>query len=215
MRNGTENRDGYYRQSRPEIARLITGKPARILEIGCANGAFRENITWPCEYAGVEPFAEAARAARERGITVYEGVYQSVAPDIPAGRFDLIVCNDVIEHMADPWAFLSDIKTKLADGGALIGSVPNVRYLSNLTGLLFRRDWRYGSAGVLDRTHLRFFTVKSLRRLLETCGYAVEVLRPSGPDRFRWIKRLLTPFFWPFGADSLYMQIAFRAVPKA
>ncbi len=208
-----ETGNGYYRQVRPEIARLISGHPSRILEVGCANGAFKGNITWPCAYSGVEPFPEAAQAARENGITVYEGNYEAVASAIPEGAFDLIICNDVMEHMADPWSFLADIRKKLAVGGEVIGSVPNVRYLLNLAGLLFRKDWRYVEAGVLDRTHLRFFTLKSLRRLFEECGYAVDLIRPSGPDRFRWLKRLLALLVWPAGTDVLYMQLAFRIRP--
>ena len=204
----------YYEQERSEIARLITGQPKSILEIGCANGCFRRNLKWECEYHGVEPVHEVADRARASGIIVYEGVYQDVAGQIPDAKFDLVVCNDVIEHMVDPWAFLENIKRKLAPGGRIVGSLPNVRYITNLLGLVFGKEWRYANAGVLDRTHLRFFTLKSARRLFEECGYEVEVLRPSGPDRYRNIKRLLAPFFLPFGTDMLYMQMAFVIAPR-
>ncbi len=201
---------GYYEQARPEIARLIVGTPKSILDIGCANGCFKSNVTWECDYHGVEPFAEAAQAARENGVTVYEGFYQDVEAQIPDGKFDLIVCNDVIEHIADPWQFLKSLKKKMAPGGCLIGSLPNVRYLLNLRDLLIRRDWHYVSAGVLDQTHLRFFTLKSAQRLFTDCGFGIEVLQPSGPDRLRKVKRILSPFFWPIGVDTLYMQMSFR-----
>ncbi len=209
-------KSGYYAQVRPEIARLIVGQPKRILEVGCANGLFQQNITWPCKYYGVEPFAAAAEAARKNGIEVYEGKYQDVEHLLPEDSFDLIICNDVIEHMENPWLFLESIKRKCAKAdnngecGMIIGSVPNVRYLLNLVEVLVHRDWRYVDGGVLDRTHLRFFTPKSLRRLLDECGLKIEVLKPSGPDRFRWIKKLMAPFFWIMGVDVLYMQIAFR-----
>ena len=171
---------------------------------------FKRNISWDCDYHGVEPVHEAASDARGNGITVYEGLYQDVERLIPDARFDLVVCNDVIEHMADPWAFLEGLKKKLAPGGYVIGSLPNVRYLLNLRDLLLRRDWHYVEAGVLDRTHLRFFTLKSARRLFEECRYEIEELRPSGPDRFNTLKKILAPFFLPLGTDVLYMQMAFR-----
>lgn len=200
----------YYEQARPEIARLIVGQPKAILDVGCASGFFKSNVSWACDYQGVEPVAEAAKDARDNGVKVYEGFYQDVAGEIPQGHFDLIVCNDVIEHVADPWAFLESLKTKLMPGGTLIGSLPNVRYLLNLRDLLVRKDWHYIEAGVLDRTHLRFFTLKSARRLFEECGFEVEYLAPSGPDRFRTAKKILAPFFFPIGTDTLYMQMAFR-----
>lgn len=200
----------YYELQRAEIARLIVGSPKNILEIGCASGFFKRNIKWECDYHGVEPMHEAANCARESGIIVYEGTYQDVEEAIPDKHFDLIVCNDVIEHMADPWGFLRSIKKKLVPNGYVMGSLPNVRYLLNLKDLLFRRDWHYVSGGVLDYTHLRFFTLKSARRLFGECGYVVEELKPSGPDRFRLLKKVLTPFFWPLGVDTLYMQMAFR-----
>ena len=76
-----------------------------------------------------------------------------------------------------------------------------------------KRILEVGCANGLFRTYLRFFTPKSLRRLFDECGFKVEVLKPSGPDRFRWIKKLMAPFFWIMGVDVLYMQIAFRVVP--
>jgi len=200
----------YYELQRPEIARLILGAPKHILEIGCAGGCFKNNISWNCEYHGVEPIHDAAENSRKHGIVIHEGDYQDVADEIPDNRFELIVCNDVIEHMQDPWWFLRNIKRKLVPDGYLIGSVPNVRYLLNLVDLLIRRDWRYAEAGVLDYTHLRFFTDKSMRRLFTECGYAVDELRPSGPDRFSLIKKIVSPFFLPIGTDTLYMQMAFR-----
>ena len=203
----------YYKQERAEIARLIVGQPKTILDVGCGSGCFKRNISWNCDYYGVEPVHEAACDARSVGIAVYEGLYQDVAGQIPDGMFDMIVCNDVIEHMVDPWMFLEGLKRKLAPGGYVIGSLPNVRYLLNLRDLLLHRDWPYADAGVLDRTHLRFFTLKSARRLFNECHYEIDVLRPSGPDRFDRLKKVLSPLFLLAGTDVLYMQMAFRLKP--
>ena len=82
-----------------------------------------------------------------------------------------MVCNDVIEHMADHDRFLRQIRGHIAPGGVLIGSVPNMRHYRALFELLVLRDWDYRDSGVLDRTHLRFFTARSLRRSLTRAGF--------------------------------------------
>lgn len=202
--------DSYYHVSRPEIACLIDGRPTRILEIGCAAGTFKNNIKWPCEYHGVEPFMAAAKEAEDNDIIVHKATYDEVKDELPNNYFDLVVANDVMEHMSDPSSFLTSIREKLAVGGCFIGSVPNVRYITNLFNLICKRDWQYTHAGVLDSTHLRFFTPKSLRKTLLNHGFSIKRLRPSGPHRFLWLKRLLAIFVWPIGYDCLFMQISFK-----
>lgn len=210
--NSTLKNSDYYAMQRPEIAKLIVGTPKTVLEIGCAAGCFKKNFSWPVEYHGVEPDRNAADAARRSGIVIYEGFYDAVAKTIPDGHFDLIVCNDVIEHMADPWAFLRSASAKLTPDGKIIGSIPNVRFIGVLIDMLIRRDWRYRERGVLDSTHLRFFTIRSFCRLMRECGYTVEFVKACGYSRLSWLKTLLTPLFWVFGSDILHGQIAFRAV---
>ena len=203
--------ESYYSLKRPEIARLILGKPYYILEIGCGSGHFKKNITWDCEYHGVEPFANAAEKAAANGLVMHKGAYDQVKDELPQGRFDLVIANDVIEHMQDPWAFLESIKSKLSEHGTIIGSVPNVRYLTNLWNLLVRRDWQYTQSGVLDRTHLRFFTLRSFMSVLTNSGFDIDIIKPSGPDKYALLKKFLYPLAFPIGTDILYMQIAFRA----
>ena len=203
--------ESYYSLRRSEIARLILGKPYYILEIGCGSGHFKENLTWDCEYHGVEPFAKAAEKAAANGLVIHKGTYDQVNDELPQGRFDLVIANDVIEHMQDPWAFLESIKSKLSEHGTIIGSVPNVRYLTNLWNLLVRHDWQYTQSGVLDRTHLRFFTLRSFKSILTNSGFDIDIIKPSGPDKYALLKKFLYPFAFPIGTDVLYMQIAFRA----
>ncbi len=108
---------------------------------------------------------------------VLVGTYDEVASQLPDGHFDLVICNDVIEHMVDHDAFLEAIKKKMVRGGVIVGSIPNIRHITALAKLLIARDWPYSESGILDRTHLRFFTAKSLRRTLDGHAYDVEVLR--------------------------------------
>jgi len=202
--------DRYYSNARPEMARFIHGRPSRILEIGCAGGCFRSNIFWPCEYWGGEPVPDVAARASQTLSRVLTGTYEAVAAELPEGYFDLIVCNDVIEHMLDPDAFLRSVRTRLNPQGQLVGSVPNVRYLLNLINLLIMKEWRYEAGGVLDATHLRFFTMKSLARLLRETGFRIERLQPVGPDRYLRLKRCLEIVAWWMGTDVLYAQMGFR-----
>ncbi len=145
----------------------------RILEIGCATGTFIESLN-ARERWGVEPHEGAARQARDRGVTVLTGTYEQVENSIPDGYFDLIVANDVIEHMTDHEDFLLRVRKKLSPQGRLVASVPNIRHISTLLRLLVLKDWQYRDDGVLDRTHLRFFTRRSLARSLRATGYEIE-----------------------------------------
>lgn len=167
----------YYRGSRREVAQFLPEQYSRVLEIGCGEGGFRGNLGRNCEYWGVEPIQAAARAAIGRLAKVLVGTYEQVIDEIPRGYFDLVICNDVIEHMADHAWFLGSIRSKMSEGAHLVGSVPNVRYIDNLYKLLVRKDWQYRDEGVLDRTHLRFFTERSLERALLDSGF---VLRRIG-----------------------------------
>lgn len=192
------------------MARFISGRPSRILEVGCADGCFRSNVSWPCEYWGVEPVPAVAARASQTLSRVLTGTYDAVAAELPEGYFDLIVCNDVIEHMMNPADFLRSVRARLSPQGQLIGSVPNVRYLLNLINLLIRKEWRYEEGGVLDATHLRFFILKSLARLLRETGFRIERLQPIGPDRYVRLKRCMGIAVWCVGTDVLYAQMGFR-----
>lgn len=211
--------DAYYRNRRPQIAKLIgpelTG--ARILEIGCGAGYFRENISFDCEYWGVEPVPAVAKEAERRLYRVLTGTFKQVFDELPDGYFDCVVCNDVIEHMGDEAEFLQLIKKKIKPGAFLVGSIPNVRHISNLKRLLIDRDWEYADGGILDRTHLRFFTQKSLARTFGANGYEICELQGINSASMKWgspiafvkqmIMRLLTAML---GSDSRYMQFSFK-----
>ena len=98
---------------------------------------------------------------------------------IPAGvAFDCIVFNDVLEHMIDPWSAVGAAKLMLADGGTAVASLPNVRSLRLIMRLVFSNEWTYADTGVLDRTHLRFFTSATMRQLFQSAGFRVTVLEP-------------------------------------
>jgi SAM-dependent methyltransferase len=201
----------YYDGSRKEIAGFLPISYTRVLEIGCGEGGFRTNLG-SCEYWGIEP-TPAAKVARGRLFRVFESSYESALDQLPNCYFDLVICNDVIEHMVEHDRFFRTIKQKLSNNAHIVGSVPNVRYIGNLYELLFLKDWRYRDEGVLDRTHLRFFTEKSLRWTFERHGFVMEACAGVNPVKVQifplrvFIKNLLVVLF---GRDTRFLQFGFR-----
>ena len=198
---------------------FLPARPQRVLEIGCDEGDFTGQLD--AELWGVEPQPDAAAIAAARLHRVLVGRYAAVRDALPAGYFDLVVCNDVIEHMADHQGFLRDVRTHLAPGGVLVGSVPNMRHYRALFELLVLRDWHYRESGVLDRTHLRWFTARSLRRALEEAGFRIERLDGINGGIGFGLSRQHLPhalFAWALIAASLgrwadirFLQFGFRA----
>jgi len=202
------------------LARYVPVDSEKVLEIGCATGGFRQNFG-ECEYWGVECLAEVANQASEVLDHVLVGTFEQNFDKIPDHYFDTVVCNDVIEHMIDHDAFFNKIKQKMVAHGKIYGSIPNVRYVDNLKGLLFQKEWVYRDEGILDRTHLHFFTCKSLKRTLEHHGYEIYTLEGVNSvlpkkwyhiDLQMLIRRLLIVLF---GSDIQYLQFYFIASPKA
>jgi 2-polyprenyl-3-methyl-5-hydroxy-6-metoxy-1,4-benzoquinol methylase len=126
---------------------------------------------------------------------VVEGTYPD---DLPSDHeLDCVVFNDVLEHVADPWAVLTGTVCRLSTSGAVFASIPNVRHYRVLWDLGIRGRWEYRDTGILDRTHLRFFTESSIRALFETSGYRIESLTPiSLPTEGKrgWIRRVTKRF---------------------
>jgi len=207
----------YYQGSRPEVLDLIKHSPKRVLELGCGDGSFRRLLDDNLEYWGVEPFPDAAEKARKNISKVLEGNYEEVLSDLPEDYFDLVICNDVIEHFVDHDFFFKSIKSKISKEGYIVGSIPNVRHLSNLIGLLWRKDWSYQDDGILDRTHLRFFTEKSLKEVFSKHGYDQEsfkylnIIKPRiHPPRRLFFNILILLL----GKDTRPLQFGFRIKPK-
>lgn len=209
-----KNDIAYYNNLRPEMAAFIPGSPRCILEIGCGAGRFRENFRDGIEYWGIEPCHAAAALAASSLTHVLNGTYEETASQIPDHHFDLVVCNDVIEHMPDPKGFLRDVGKKLADNGAMIVSVPNVRNAITVFDLLFKGDFQYVDAGVLDYTHLHLFTKKSFTRMAEECGWRVELCRPLSSQPFKPIKNLILNCIKLFIPEIKSIQIGAMLRPR-
>lgn len=197
----------YYQGERPEVLPFLPPRFSRVLEIGCGDGGFRRLVATPCEYWGVERDAEAARGARQCLDQVLTGAFDEVFDQLPERYFDLVICNDVIEHFVDHERFLRDIRAKMTPGAYLVGSIPNVRYYKVLFALLIMKDWRYTAKGVMDATHLRFFTKRSLRRSFEGSGFEAEILK--GINSAIYLKRQYCTS--PVRTSANVLKFLFRA----
>lgn len=164
----------YYGNSRPEILALVSENAREILDVGCAAGFLGQAIKFrqPCRVTGIEYIEEIAAEAAKRLDVVLSGDAIVRLSELPDQHFDAIIMADVLEHLADSEAVLTLVKRKLKHDGQLILSVPNVRHWSVVLGLL-QGEWNYVDAGILDRTHLRFFTRRSLVKLLTDMGFAI------------------------------------------
>lgn len=210
--------ESYYYNGRPEMARFLPGQYAKVLEVGCGAGAFITSLQEDIEYWGVDPSESSELAMKTKCYRFLRGNLDDVAEQLPNQYFDLIVINDVMEHSVDHLAFLCTLKGKMATGGYLVGSVPNVRFVLNLKDLLLHRDWRYeASGGILDYTHLRFFTKKSLQGALRQVGFRIEICKginpiwwSTYPSRIVLKRIFFGSIAMLIGQDVPYLQFAFR-----
>jgi SAM-dependent methyltransferase len=211
-------RPSYGHSARNEMHRFVPDTARRILEVGCNTGGFGAALKMSrgVEVWGVEPDAKAAAQAAAQLDKVIQSPFTD-GIDIPNGYFDALVFNDVLEHMVDPWIALRLATEKLAAGGVVVASIPNLRHIDNLQHILVDADFRYESHGVRDRTHLRFFTRKSARRLFEESGF--EILLDQGINASWWspsvIRRIVFRLLGDKVADTKFQQFAFVARPFA
>ncbi len=204
----------YYEGIRKEIIDFIPQEYTKVLEIGCGRGGFRENVSKTCEYWGVEPHKDVAAIAAKNIDKVLTGTFEEVFDDLPDNYFDLVICNDVIEHMVDHHKFYEQIKAKCVKNAYMIGSLPNVRYISNLIELLRKKDWEYKETGILDKTHLRFFTNRSIKRDFLAHQFDIEKLyginEISLSETTVTVRLKIILFHHLFGEDTKFMQFGFR-----
>lgn len=169
----------YYFSERKELISFIPSGIRKTLDVGCASGTFSEQLkkNFNTESWGIEIVEEYAMMAKEKLDHSLHGSFDDVYHNLPENYFDCIFFNDVLEHMIYPEDCLKKIKKNLQSGKTIIASIPNIRYINILKNLLFKRDWKYEDSGIMDRTHLRFFTKKSIIRMFEDCGYKIQYIR--------------------------------------
>lgn len=148
----------------------------KVLDLGCGGGLTGLTLQQEgkaSEVIGVEISQEAARRAMGRMDQVIVGDLEQMEFPFPEDDFDFIILGDVLEHLIDPWQFLSRVKKYLKPTGRIIATMPNVRCWKVVYPLVFRGQWVYEEYGVLDKSHLRFFTKRTMLSLFRDAGLTV------------------------------------------
>lgn len=172
--------DHYLDNVNAPLLDFVEGSPREVLELGCAAGAFGARLKerWPqARVTGIEAGKAAAAKAATRLDRVIAARLEDIdlaAHGIEKGSLDTVFAADVLEHIPNPWKLLVDLRPFMAPGGALIASIPNVRNLSLVGDLIVNGNWSYVERGLLDVTHLRFFTLSSAHEMFAQTGWRVE-----------------------------------------
>ncbi len=201
--------EGYYNNDRPEMLNYLPDEASTVIDIGCGDGSFGGLIKerTNAEVWGIEFRQEEADKAERILDKLFAGPCEEFIDDLPDNYFDVIYFNDILEHLEDPYSILNRVKPKLKENGVVISSIPNIRYYKAILNLLFNKDWEYQAHGVMDKTHLRFFTGKSIKRMYEEQGYKVHI--HEGINKTRSVRPILfnIPFLFT-QMDVRYLQYA-------
>ncbi len=208
--------DWYYALARENMLKYVPEGSKTVLEVGCGEGYFGHELKElrpDREVWGIEIDPAAAEKARANLDKVLVGPVESFLDELPEGYFDCVVFNDVLEHLVDPELVLRKIRRNMSAGSAVVASIPNVRYFPVLFRLILRKEWRYVDNGVLDRTHLRFFTDKSIREMFEGLGY--DLVTIDGIGRLNtWRPKVAAIFSLGLFSDCRNKQYACVAKPR-
>jgi 2-polyprenyl-3-methyl-5-hydroxy-6-metoxy-1,4-benzoquinol methylase len=207
----------YFRHERKPLSVHIPQGNFRILDVGCGAGyfgAYLKKSGKASKVYGIELYKDAADEAAKHLDRVLCADLDSL--DLSTLRnewgdhpFDVIVCADVLEHVKNPWKLLTDLAELLAPGGKVVVSLPNVRHWSVLFPLLFKGQWNYQEAGIMDRTHLRFFSKSTASELIQRANLCLASTSPLMGPRAQTLSKISCYLLEEFLAEQ-YVFVAVR-----
>jgi SAM-dependent methyltransferase len=161
-----------------DLLGLVPAGVERVVEVGCSSGAMGAAFlrTHPdCEYIGIEVVPEFAQIARERCTEVVVADIERMEDRSFEILFptDCWIFGDVLEHLYDPWKALKRLRASLSGNGCVVACIPNAQHWS-VQGRLSTGHFRYEDAGLLDRTHIRWFTRRTIIELFDSSGFQIE-----------------------------------------
>ena len=165
----------------PDLLDLIPTTVQRIVEVGCSSGALAreyKKLNPRCRYVGVDISPEYALLARRHCDEVHVLDVEN-ADDATVARFeaDCWVFGDVLEHLRDPWDLLRKVRSTIPADGYVVACIPNAQHWS-VQARLGCGQFRYEDIGLLDRTHLRWFTRITILEMFEQAGFRIDDFRP-------------------------------------
>jgi SAM-dependent methyltransferase len=203
----------YYHLLNESLLHFIPLDVRLLVDVGCAAGVLGQQYKLRnpnCQYIGIERFAPAAEVARgclDRVLVADVEQFSDEGLDFK-GRAECLIYGDVLEHLVDPWRVLRQQVHWLRDGGYVVASVPNVSHMQLILSLV-AGQWNYEEEGLLDRTHLRFFTYQTTQQLFLQAGLSILECRATispYPDNAQW-EQLLAPVAQKLGRDMSQFRL--------
>ncbi|MBT9316768.1 class I SAM-dependent methyltransferase [Leptothoe spongobia] len=178
----------------------LVGSNKRVVDFGCATGYFAKLLREEgCEVVGVELNPEAAKVAEKycKEVVVADLDYVKIEDVFEGQTFDVATFGDVLEHIKNPWQLLKAVRRILNPNGFVVASIPNIAHGAVRLSLL-EGEFEYREVGLLDNTHLRFFTRSSVGQLFSESGYAIQV-----EDSVHWPLFNSTPYTPNLNKDDI------------
>jgi 2-polyprenyl-3-methyl-5-hydroxy-6-metoxy-1,4-benzoquinol methylase len=203
--------DHYYQNVRSEILCFLIKGEYSVLELGCGLGEtlkYLKRNGYAANTVGVDIMPRLADTDPGEIDTVLTVDLERFDPSIIPQRFDIIIINDVLEHLKEPLQLLRSAIALLRETGTIIVSIPTLRNWNVMYKLLIRGDFRYeDNGGILDRGHIRFFTLKTMKALFATAGLRI-VDQASNVDN-HWLAKLLVrlPLFNELGVVQYLFKL--------
>lgn len=187
--------DRYFSNVRKDIIALVPDELNKVLEVGCGSGST------------LFALKEMGRASEIVGIDINKycttqldkfisGNIEEMNLPYPQEYFDIIIFGDVLEHLIDPWRVVRTMRNYLKENGALIASIPNIREVKTVFQIMLLGDFKYVGAGILDKTHLRFFCKKNILKLFNDNGFIIEEIIHNNLGKKRNLFNSLTLRFF-------------------
>lgn len=206
----------YFGNLNRDLLNAVPQGASGVLEIGCGEGALARAYRAQSpgsRYLGLELFEAAAQVAAVHLDAVVVGDIESPTALSQLDKLlakspcDTLVFGDVLEHLRDPWRVLADLRLRIQAGGTCVVCIPNVGHWS-LVQQLLRGQWTYADTGLLDRTHLRFFTLDSALEMFRSAGWTILDARPRvlWPQETRSALDALVPLAASVGVDEVKLR---------
>lgn len=172
-----EKETSYYLHARLEMLKYIPNDATIILDVGCSSGEFGNAIKnkLNCIVWGIEPDKKSSERAALVLDKVFNGFFED-GVNFFNQKFDCIIFNDVLEHLPNPFEALNICRSFLKKDGIIVASIPNIRFFDAMYHIVLQKDFKYTNAGIFDKTHLRFFTKKSIQCMFTESGYQIKAL---------------------------------------
>jgi 2-polyprenyl-3-methyl-5-hydroxy-6-metoxy-1,4-benzoquinol methylase len=210
----------YFSEERGDLYPFFQDFKGNLLDIGCGIGGFingLKNINHnPINAWGIEPNINHIEKVSPKIDRFLKGTLEEVQKEIPLNFFDCITFNDVLEHLYNPAQILLDIKPYLSKNGYVFASIPNFLFFPNIYDIVVNQKFEYTSQGILDNTHIRFFTKNSIIKLFLDNGYEIEFIQGINFKLFEQMRlyKFLNIIFFNKLYDFRYMQFVIKAKIK-